>query len=223
MNSWQKRYIWTAVHFVAFAYIESAVVAYLRALYYPQGFSFPLEEMGLLIYLTEVGREAATIVVLTAVACLVEKTRTGRLFLFLYGFGIWDVFYYLWLKALVNWPATLLDWDVLFLIPLPWVAPILYPVLTSLIFITVALTANHLASRGRSITFALVDRLILFAAAILVVASFLWKSKSVMGHEVPRDYPWWLWGSGVAMGLGVFLVRILRSRGTGAKQISRSR
>ena len=161
--------------------------------------------------------------VLTAVACLVEKTRTGRLCLFLYGFGIWDVFYYLWLKALLNWPATLLDWDVLFLIPLPWVAPILYPVLTSLIFITVALTANHLASRGRSITFALVDRLILSAAAILVVASFLWKSKSVMGHEVPRDFPWWLWGSGVAMGLGVFLVRILRSQGTGDKQISRSR
>jgi hypothetical protein len=49
MNSWKKRYIW------------SAVVVYLRALYYPRGFGFPLEEMSLFIYLIEVGREAATI------------------------------------------------------------------------------------------------------------------------------------------------------------------
>jgi len=223
MNSWQKRYLWSAILFVALAYIESAVVVYLRALYYPQGFGFPLKEMSRLIYLSEVGREAATIVVLSAVAFLVEKTRSGRLFLFLYGFGIWDIFYYVWLKALVNWPATLLDWDVLFLIPLPWVAPVLSPVLISLLFITVAVTANHLAARGRSFAFDLVDRLLLFAAAIAIVASFLWKTKSALAHEVPRGYPWWLWGIGVALGLGVFITRIIRSGRTESKQISPSR
>ena len=222
MKSWQKRYIWSAVLFIALAYIESAVVVYLRALYYPQGFGLPLEEMSRFIYLTEVGREAATILVLTAVAFLAEKAGAGRLFLFLYGFGIWDIFYYVWLKVLVNWPATLLDWDVLFLIPLPWVAPVLCPLGISSIFIAVAVAATHLASRGRSKSLGLVDRLLLFVAAIVIVASFLWKTKSVMEQEVPGDFPWWLWGIGVSLGLGVFLARIIRSRGTESKQDSRS-
>jgi hypothetical protein len=212
MSSWQKRYLWSAILFVALAYIESAVVVYLRALYYPQGFGFPVKEMPLLIYLTEVGREAATIVVLVAVAILTEKTRTARLLLFLYGFGVWDIFYYVWLEVLVSWPATPLDWDVLFLIPVPWVAPVLSPLLISLLFITAALTANHLGGRGRSVTFGTVDRLLLSAATVALVATFLWKTKMVLEHEVPRNYPWWLWGIGVALGLGVFLARIIRRR-----------
>ena len=215
MKSWHKRYIWSAVLFVALAYIESAVVVYLRALYYPQGFDFPLQEMSLFIYLTEAGREAATIVVLIAVACLAEKTSSERLFLFLYGFGTWDIFYYVWLKVLVNWPATVLDWDVLFLIPLPWVAPVLSPVLISVIFIAAALTANRLADRGRPIRLAPVDRLLLGAAAIVIVASFLWKTKSVMEHEIPLGYPWWLWGIGVVLGLGGLLTGALRSKRNG--------
>ena len=221
MKSWQKHYIWGALLFIALAYIESAVVVYLRALYYPQGFGFPLEEMSLAIYLTEAGREAATIVVLVAVACLVEKTHTGRFFLFLYGFGVWDIFYYVWLKVLVNWPATLLDWDVLFLIPLPWVAPVLSPVLIALLFVAVAVSANHPATRGQSRPFGLVDRLLLIAAAIVIAASFLWKTKSVMEHEIPRDFPWWLWAIGVALGLGVFIARLVRSWRSRPKQVAR--
>jgi hypothetical protein len=82
MKSWQNRYIWCAVLAVAFAYIESSVVVYLRALYYPQGFCFPLKEMPLFVYLTEAGREVATIVVLVALSHLAERTRTGRFFKF---------------------------------------------------------------------------------------------------------------------------------------------
>ena len=212
MKSWQNRYIWCAVLAVAFAYIESSVVVYLRALYYPQGFGFPLKEMPLFVYLTEAGREVATIVVLVALSHLVERTRTGRFFLFLYCFGIWDISYYLWLKALLNWPTTLLDWDVLFLIPLPWVGPVLSPVLISLLFIAAAVSVNHLASRGRSITFRRVDRLLFLAAALIIVASYLWKAGSVLDHEVPGGYPWWLWGIGVVLGLGVFLARVFQSR-----------
>jgi hypothetical protein len=222
MNSWQKRYVWSAVLFIALAYIESAVVVYLRTLYYPQGFAFPLKEMSLSVYLTEMGRESAAIAVLVAVAYLAEKTRTGRLFLFLYGFGIWDIFYYLWLKVLLSWPATLLDWDVLFLIPLPWVAPVLSPILISLLFISAAVTVNHLAAGGRAVSFHRVDGLLLLTAAAAVLASFLWKTKSAMEREVPRGYPWWLWGIGVALGLGVFLLRIFRSRRTGLSRNSRA-
>jgi hypothetical protein len=212
MKRWSKRYIWCTILAIAFAYIEGSVVVYLRALYYPDGFSFPLEGIPISILLTEAGREAATIAVLMAVAYLVERTRTGRLFLFLYCFGIWDIFYYLWLKMLLNWPATLLDWDVLFLIPLPWIAPVLSPVLTSLLFIAAAVLVNHTGTRGRSITFSRIDWLLLIVAALAIVASYLWETGSVLGHQVPRGYPWWLWGSGIGLGLGVILARVFRSR-----------
>jgi hypothetical protein len=212
MKNWQNRYLWCAILAVAFAYIESSVVVYLRILYYPQGFGFPLKEMPVFVYLTEVGREVATIALLVAVSRLVERTHTARFFLFLYCFGIWDIFYYVWLKVLLNWPATLLDWDVLFLIPLPWAAPVLSPVLISALFIAAAVITSQLTSQGRSIPVRRVDWFFWLVAAAAIVASYLWNSGSVLDHEIPRDYPWWLWWIGVGLGLGVFLVRAFQSR-----------
>jgi bacteriorhodopsin len=50
-------------------------------------------------------------------------------------FGVWDIFYYVWLKVMLDWPASLNDWDILFLIPLPWIGPVIAPVLISLLMI----------------------------------------------------------------------------------------
>ena len=222
MKSWQNRYIWCAIFAISFAYIESSVVVYLRALYYPEGFGFPLEELALSVYLTEAGREVASIVVLIAVSRLVERTRAGRFFLFLYCFGIWDIFYYLWLKALLNWPATLLDWDVLFLIPLPWVAPVLSPILVSLLFIAAAVTAASLEARGHRLHFRRFDWLIGLAAAMIIAGSYIWKAGYILEHEVPRGYPWWLWCIGVGLGLALFLARVLQSGKAGQLRNGRS-
>lgn len=163
------------------------------------------------ILLTEAGREVATIVVLFVFSHLVERTRIRRFFLFLYCFGIWDIFYYLWLKVFLNWPATLLDWDVLFLIPLPWVGPILSPLIISLLFIAAAVTVTHLEARGCSVAFRRFDWLVGLAAAMIVVGSYLWETGTVLHHGIPQGYPWWLWCIGVALGLAVFLARVLRS------------
>jgi hypothetical protein len=43
-------------------------------------------------------------------------------------FGAWDIFYYVFLRLISGWPGTLLDWDILFLLPLPWWGPVLAPV-----------------------------------------------------------------------------------------------
>ena len=67
---------------------------------------------------------------------LTLTTRRQRLAYALVAFGVWDIFYYVWLKVLTGWPHSLLDWDVLFLIPLPWWGPVLAPVLISLLMIT---------------------------------------------------------------------------------------
>lgn len=126
------RLLFLAVFSMAMAFVESAVVVYLRALFYPEGFSVSLKTFTGFYYDTEVLREAATIIMLVSVALLsARKGWWDRLAYFLWCFGVWDVFYYLWLYALVRWPQSMLTKDVLFLIPVPWIAPVLVPVAIS--------------------------------------------------------------------------------------------
>ncbi len=211
MGNWKSRLIWCAVLAIAFAYIESSVVVYLRTLYYPEGFRFPVKDMPLSLFLTEVGREAATIVVLLALSRLVVQRPKLRFFLFLYCFGVWDIFYYLWLKVLLDWPGNLLDWDILFLIPVPWVGPVLSPILISLFFIAAAVAVNHQESRGRSVIFHRVDGLLELLAAVIIIGSYLWETDSIYRKTIPKQYPWWLWGIGIILALIIFIRRILQS------------
>ena len=109
---------WIAVFGIAFGFVESSVVVYLRSLYNPEGFTFPLRVMSAEHLLVELIRKAATLVILAAVGMLAGSRRWEKFGYFLVAFGVWDIFYYVWLKVLLNWPAGLLDWDILFLIPL---------------------------------------------------------------------------------------------------------
>ncbi len=42
---------------------------------------------------------------------------------FAIAFGVWDIVFYVCLQLLLGWPASLLTWDILFLIPVPWGRP----------------------------------------------------------------------------------------------------
>jgi hypothetical protein len=131
---------------VAMAFVEAAVVVYLREL-------FPLAQwtatvpFSPLVYRTEVIREAATIVMLLAVSYLSFERVALKCAAFFWIFAIWDLGYYAFLKLLLNWPASLATKDVLFLIPHPWVAPVWVP----LAVWTVALAASSylIARLGR--------------------------------------------------------------------------
>ena len=116
--------------------MESATVAYLRTLLHRVE---PFQELPLPIDdsfgVTEVIREAATLVMLISAGSLAGKSWRSRLGFFMLAFGIWDIFYYLFLKVIVGWPHSLFDWDVLFLIPVPWWGPALSPMLVSLVLI----------------------------------------------------------------------------------------
>ena len=118
------------------ALLEAAVVTYLRFFldrvdpYQPS----PLPAPGWLMRI-EVAREAATVVMLGAVAWLAGKSNRARFGYFLIAFGAWDIFYYLFLAPMSGWPRSLLDWDVLFLIPLPWWGPVLAPALIAALMI----------------------------------------------------------------------------------------
>jgi hypothetical protein len=134
---YRKGRLLTVVVFAgAMAWVESATVAYLRTLLnrvepYQQR---PLPIVSLFVG-TELVREAATVVMLLSVALLAGKTWRERCGYFMVAFGVWDIFYYVFLKVIVSWPHSLFDWDVLFLIPLPWWGPVLSPVLISIILI----------------------------------------------------------------------------------------
>lgn len=121
---------WTAITIfaVAMAYVEAAVVLYLRVLV-NQMDPYPPNPSAVPDWLipTEIAREAGTIAMLLAVGWLAGRTWRSRLGYFFIAFGVWDLFYYVFLRVLIGWPRTLLDWDILFLIPLPWWGPVLAP------------------------------------------------------------------------------------------------
>ena len=114
LNSLHVKIIFSLLFAVSMAYLESAVVVYLRELYYPDGFQFPLNNIPPRILVTEIGREVATILMLYAFAKSVGRNYREVFAYFTFNFGIWDIWYYIWLKLMLGWPASLLDWDVLF-------------------------------------------------------------------------------------------------------------
>jgi hypothetical protein len=121
---------------MAMAWVESAVVYYLRTMidriepYQPN----PLPIIGGLGP-AEMVREMATMVMLLTVGILAGRNWKSRLGYSAIAFGVWDIFYYVFLKAMCGWPHSLLDWDILFLLPLPWWGPVLAPVLIALLMI----------------------------------------------------------------------------------------
>jgi len=80
-------------------------------------------------------REAATIVMIAAVGMLAGRTWRSRAGYAALAFGAWDIFYYVFLHHISGWPRTLMDWDILFLLPLPWWGPVLAPVSIALVMI----------------------------------------------------------------------------------------
>ncbi len=123
---------------IAFGFVEVAVVVYLRAalgLIAPGGgaviYPPPLRTIPHHLLATEMTREAATMVMLIAVAFLAARRARERWALFLYVFALWDICYYVGLRVLIGWPPSLVSHDILFLIPVPWLSNVWYPMLVS--------------------------------------------------------------------------------------------
>jgi len=168
----RRLFVWMSVFFMAMAFLESAVVVYLRALYYPEGFDFPLVTMDNTLVGTELGREAATILMLLAVPALVTRSALERFAWFCFGFGVWDIFYYVWLKVLLDWPSSLFSRDLLFLIPVPWVGPVWAPCVISLGLIATALVILHGRSHNPAFRIAPRSWALLISGALLMIVSF---------------------------------------------------
>lgn len=143
MNKSVKLYnklLWVTVFAIAMAFMESAVVVYLREIYYPEGFEFPLSPIDMHIAVTELLREAATIIMLIMIGVFAGKNFITGFAYFIYAFAIWDIYYYIFLKLILGWPERLLTWDILFLIPVTWVGPVIAPIILSLTMILLAIS-----------------------------------------------------------------------------------
>ena len=190
---------------IAFAYIESAVVVYLRAIFHPNGFTFPMAAFDITaqnrrLLLTEVGREAATLVLISTAAWLFGTTRQQRAAWFLVIFAVWDIFYYVWLKVLLDWPATLMDWDILFLIPVMWASPVLCPVLVSAMLFVLAVMILYRSARGRPLIVTLSDWLGWSAAVVIVTVSFCLGGTHIAEPNYAEYFSWPLFIAGCVVG-----------------------
>jgi hypothetical protein len=123
--------------------LEAAVVIYLRALYYPEGFQFPVAAMPMSLANVELWREVATIVMLVSIAYLSANNASTRFASFLVAFAIWDIAYYFFLYVFIGWPAHVMDWDILFLLPWVWTGPVLSPIILSLLMILLGFVIIH--------------------------------------------------------------------------------
>jgi hypothetical protein len=191
---------------VTFALVEAAVVVYLRALYYPEGFQFPLSVMNWHHVTVEIAREGATMLMLTSVALLAGGSRWERVGYFLIAFAVWDIFYYVWLKIFLDWPQSILDWDVLFLIPLPWIGPVIAPVLISVALILAGciMIAHEKRSAGFRIRWA--EALTALVSTGVLLYSFMIDTKATLYGANPEPYNYLLFALGMT-GYGLILWR----------------
>ena len=174
MKSITKTIIWLTVFSIAMGYLESSVVVYLRKIYYPDGFKFPLIPVTREIATTEFWREAATIIMLIGAGVMSGKNSSQRFVFFLYSFAIWDIFYYVFLKVILDWPQSLFTWDILFLIPVPWVGPIIAPCIVSFTMIILTMLVVYKQEKGIEVIIGFIEWMLFIFGSITAIISFCW-------------------------------------------------
>ncbi|MEJ5261323.1 MAG: hypothetical protein WHT45_01480 [Ignavibacterium sp.] len=192
---------------IAMAYLESAVVVYLRELYYPEGFYFPLKLIPEKILIIELGRELSTIIMLLTIGLLSGKNLSERIVYFLFSFGVWDIFYYVWLKVFLNWPDSLFTDDLLFLIPVPWISPVLAPVLVSIIFILFSILVLRKSEAGKKIKLDKINSILILIGVALILISFVWDFEKRLNSVSPVEFMWIVFVIGlIFMTTGLFQI-----------------
>jgi hypothetical protein len=167
--AWRKRGIlipgrqllFASIFALAFGFVEAAVAVYLaaaagllpgytgtltdvqRLARATRQYALPIDQFPQSLLTMEVLREGATIVMLVSIALLAASRVRERCALFLWTFAVWDVSYYAGLWATIRWPTSLDDLDLLFLIPVPWVAQVWFPLLVSVLTLVVVVLSRR--------------------------------------------------------------------------------
>ena len=226
--------IWLTVFSIAMGYLECAVAVYLRKIYFPAGFNFPLVSMNQLLSVTELIRELATVLMLLAVGMIAGKNPLQRFACFAYCFGIWDIFYYVFLKLLLGWPESIFSWDLLFMLPVPWIGPVLAPVIVSLTLIVFSLLIFYFVEKQLTMRMHFREWALMIAGCCLIFLTFIWEFMNylarftlegsklnikggfwgVMVHFEPQNFNWLLFISGeiiLAIGIILYIFRLKKN------------
>lgn len=222
--------LWIVFFAIAMGYLESAVVVYLRELYYPEGFDFPLKAMTQTVAVTELYRELATLIMILAVSVLAAEFWLQRFAWFLVVFSVWDITYYVFLKVLIGWPASFFTTDILFLLPSIWTGPVIAPVINSLTMIMVAIVILKKTNESKILTrLTGIVWVLLIAGSLVVLIAYMkdfvafvseYKNPlpsgsigqsqnllSLSTRFMPRSFDWLLFFTGVCMHLAaVYLI-----------------
>jgi len=229
-----NKIIWLTIFAVAMGYMETAVVVYLRKIYYPEGFFFPLKPIDANIGLTEILREAATIIMLAGAGILTGRNKTEKFGFFIFCFAVWDIFYYIFLYVLLGWPESLLTWDILFLIPVTWVGPVAGPVINSLSMIVLALMISYFTDKSSKIFINRKEWLFLISGSLIIIISYIedyldymldifkpaelfWPTNNTALIEhaskyVPVSFSWWIYCLGEFILITAIVMFYFRNR-----------
>ena len=217
-------WVWAVVFAIAFAWVESAVVVYLRKIFFNGTFRFPLlvkwedgkHVIDPLIRI-EFYREIATVIMLTAVSCVAGKNRLQKFCFFIIAFGIWDIFYYVWLYVMIRWPESLMTWDLLFYVPLPWVGPVIAPLAISLAMAAGGSLMIYYDEKGYDIRLKWYDLPVELACGLLMGIAFCWDWKNIIQIPsdikrtgIPNPFAWWLFLPAYLFSVVYFVAMIRR-------------
>jgi hypothetical protein len=211
---------------VAFGYVEAAVVVYLRTIDEPARRHarpartaddvFPLsrpsdwrgsgqQTVCTRIVLTELGREFATLVMLAAVALAAARNFRQWFAGFMIAFGMWDIFYYVFLKVLIDWPASLWTWDILFGLPVAWAGPVIAPVLVAGEMTLGGSLILWSERVGTPIGFGKSHWAAILGGGLIMVTAFCWDFRNITAGGMPNPFNWPLFILGNVLGSAGFL------------------
>ena len=216
-----RRWIWVIIFGIAFAWVEGAVVVYLREIYFNGSFHFPIvvewkdgQYVVDDLMRIEFGREIATIIMLFTIGGIAGKNALQKFCFFMVAFGIWDVFYYIWLWVMTGWPESLVTWDLLFFVPLPWVGPVITPVLIALAMVVAGSLIIYYDEKRYLILWRWYDWVIELGCGLLMIVAFCWDWKNiirlpdgVLRTGIPNPFAWWLYWPAYLFSIVYFAVR----------------
>lgn len=219
----------------AFGYAEAAVVAYLRSIYTPvraHFYSVPPDQVFPLLSVAqlrslgpehiarlriELGRELATLLMLAGAAMIAARSLREWVAAFVLCFGVWDITFYMFLKLLIDWPASLLTWDILFLIPVPWTGPVLAPVITSSSMIGSGLLLLRREYNNKPVHMTALEGGGIVLGGVFVIAAFMWDFRNTASGGNPNPFHWIPFVMGETIGLLSFSSSLRSRRYIGSK------
>ncbi len=203
---------------IAMGYLEATVVVYLQGALEIVPSATPAYDPTTFgtFEAIEIARELATLVMIAAVGWIAGQGRLERLAWAAVVFGLWDIVYYFGLWLAIGWPPAFDTWDVLFLMPMPWVGPVWAPIVVGAALVAFGLaTARHLRA-GRAIRVGAGRAIAALAGGGLVIASFLVDANRVLGGDISAWTGWPIFWAGMTLATIAALSTLTGGSGAGA-------